>query len=955
MGSSQKKIPFHRHREAEEARKKREEDEAARVYAEFVESFKGDNTPGSKTFVRGGVIDPNEKLKAGPEGGKSKDGVSVPKKGSRYVPSFLPPPSQGRELEKKDEEKPREKEKGKTRHIDKFLEELKFEQELREKRNQEREGRHIDNSAPLSRFDELPDDFDPSGKFPGSFDDGDPQTTNLYVGNLSPKVDENFLLRTFGRFGPIASVKIMWPRTEEERRRQRNCGFVAFMNRADGQAAKDEMQGVVVYEYELKIGWGKSVALPAQALPAPPPGHMAIRNKEGNTVIISGPDGAPVTTTQSSELVLTPNIPDIVVAPPEDDHLRHVIDTMALYVLDGGCAFEQAVMERGRGNSLFDFLFDLRSKEHTYYVWRLYSFAQGDTLQRWRTEPFIMITGSGRWIPPPLPVNRSPEHDKESTSTFAAGRSKRVDLERALTDPQRDEFEDMLRALTLERSQIREAMGFSLDNADAAGEVVEVLTESLTLKETPVPTKVARLMLVSDILHNSSAPVKNASAYRTKFEATLPDIMESFNDLYRSITGRITAEALKERVLKVLQVWADWFLFSDAYLNGLRATFLRSGNSGVLPFHSICGDAPEIENKTSYEETYEGGKVNQDAALAVGKGAAMKELLGLPMAELERRCRHNGLSLCGGREMMVARLLNLDEAERERGYDREDDMKYGQNQLYRYTKDDSSWNVSNAGLRETNVETEKSPPALNQFGRGATSWHDKGSVSLETVVAPNKKEKSDPVLVSKWNREDDGSDDEDKSSQGLGLSYSSGSENAGDLGKTGAEVNMDPNVHTHPDTSINEEKRQKLRRLEVAVVEYRESLEERGLRNAEEIDKKVAVYRRQLESDFGLSDTTDDIGSKKSSSERRSSERREKRDDVRDATRKRRRSRSHSHSPERKPSERARERHRDRDRSHEIEIGREGSREKSGSRERDDHHNRDKTRDREKDRRRNEK
>ena len=47
---------------------KREEDEAARVYAEFVESFKGDNTPGSKTFVRGGVIDPNEKLKAGPEG-----------------------------------------------------------------------------------------------------------------------------------------------------------------------------------------------------------------------------------------------------------------------------------------------------------------------------------------------------------------------------------------------------------------------------------------------------------------------------------------------------------------------------------------------------------------------------------------------------------------------------------------------------------------------------------------------------------------------------------------------------------------------------------------------------------------------------------------------------------------------------------------------------------------------
>lgn len=47
---------------------KREEDEAARVYAEFVESFKGDSAPGSKAFVRGGVIDPNEKLKADSEG-----------------------------------------------------------------------------------------------------------------------------------------------------------------------------------------------------------------------------------------------------------------------------------------------------------------------------------------------------------------------------------------------------------------------------------------------------------------------------------------------------------------------------------------------------------------------------------------------------------------------------------------------------------------------------------------------------------------------------------------------------------------------------------------------------------------------------------------------------------------------------------------------------------------------
>ncbi|RID59484.1 LOW QUALITY PROTEIN: hypothetical protein BRARA_F02709 [Brassica rapa] len=266
---------------------------------------------------------------------------------------------------------------------------------------------------------------------------------------------------------------------------------------------------------------------------------------------------------------------------------------------------------------LFNFLFEPVSIEHTYYVWRLYSFAFD-----------CLIT---KWIPPPLPVTKSLEHDKESTDTYAAGRSRREEVERTLTDPQRDEFEDMLRALTLERSQIKEAIGFALDNADAAEEVVEVLTESLTLKETSIPTKVARLLLVSDILHNSSVPVKNASAYRTKFEAAVPDIMESFNDLYRSITGRITAEALKERVLKVLQVWADWFLFSDAYIYGLRATFLRSGTSGVTSFHSLCGDEPEIEKKGYIDNLSD--IINPDTALAIGKGAARNNYAEVQMKE----------------------------------------------------------------------------------------------------------------------------------------------------------------------------------------------------------------------------------------------------------------------------------------------------------------------------------
>lgn len=54
-----------------------------------------------------------------------------------------------------------------------------------------------------------------------------------------------------------------------------------------------------------------------------------------------------------------------------------------------------------------------------------------------------------------------------------------------------------------------------------------MLADALSLPETPVPVKVARLLLASDILHNSTAPVRNASRYRSLLEAALPDIFES--------------------------------------------------------------------------------------------------------------------------------------------------------------------------------------------------------------------------------------------------------------------------------------------------------------------------------------------------------------------------------------------------------------------------------------------
>ncbi|GJY83944.1 putative reverse transcriptase domain-containing protein [Tanacetum coccineum] len=150
---------------------------------------------------------------------------------------------------------------------------------------------------------------------------------------------------------------------------------------------------------------------------------------EDATVILSGPFGPPITSVpcQYSRLVLPPSVPDITVVMLEDSRLRKVIDKMDVYVLDGGCTFKQIIMERVRGNPLL---------------------------------------GS---------------ENEEIGATFAAGRSRHVETEHTLIDAQIDKFEDMMCALTVERIQIKEAMGFALDNVDVARKITKKGPELLVV------------------------------------------------------------------------------------------------------------------------------------------------------------------------------------------------------------------------------------------------------------------------------------------------------------------------------------------------------------------------------------------------------------------------------------------------------------------------------------------
>ena len=127
--------------------------------------------------------------------------------------------------------KKKEKEKKKS-NLEAFKEELKAIQEEREERHRYKsqvrsQGSSSAPSQPASNSrsstsasgstgtgSSLPIKDDTAKAFlsdrdslAGSHDTGDPTTTNVYLGNLSPQLTEQELMEMFGKYGPLVSRK----------------------------------------------------------------------------------------------------------------------------------------------------------------------------------------------------------------------------------------------------------------------------------------------------------------------------------------------------------------------------------------------------------------------------------------------------------------------------------------------------------------------------------------------------------------------------------------------------------------------------------------------------------------------------------------------------------------------------------------------------------------------------
>lgn len=129
----------------------------------------------------------------------------------------------------------------------------------------------------------------------------------------------------------------------------------------------------------------------------------------------------------------------------------------------------------------------------------------------------------------------------------------------------------MLRAVSGKRGELARCMAFSLEHAEAASEVTDIIVGSLLVDSTPVPRKVARLHLICDILHNSAASVPNAWKYRQEFQSRLGIVFDHLSSIYHSFPGRITAETFKNQIVAVLDIWEDWIVFTPDYIATLKS------------------------------------------------------------------------------------------------------------------------------------------------------------------------------------------------------------------------------------------------------------------------------------------------------------------------------------------------------------------------------------------------
>jgi U2-associated protein SR140 len=391
-------------------------------------------------------------------------------------------------------------------------------------------------------------------------------STNLFVSNLSPHITESHLIHLFGTYGPLASVKIMWPRNELNCRTA-NCGFVAFMSRTDAERA---LIGLKNYEH-MRINWGKSVKIPAHPVHIPPELYKLYSPPP--------PSGLPFNaqtydreTKPAAEFddKLLPNAV-IKVTIPFDRNLLMIIHRMIEFVVREGPEFEATIMNVEAENPDFNFLSEFQTPAHTYYRWKLYSILNGDPKNSWSMKPFRMYKNGSIWVPPTAPNYR----EGMPKELISPNRKENANL----SETQTNRLIYLIKNLTISRSSIANVMVFCVNHSNAIGDVLEILVDSFKNPATNPVKKTARLYLLSDILYNCRTKQIRTDLNEANSEIFF-DIFKQFHRTYKEFTHTQDKDCFKMKIFMVLRAWAFHNLYELKFITKLENVFLHGNEVG---------------------------------------------------------------------------------------------------------------------------------------------------------------------------------------------------------------------------------------------------------------------------------------------------------------------------------------------------------------------------------------
>lgn len=148
------------------------------------------------------------------------------------------------------------------------------------------------------------------------------------------------------------------------------------------------------------------------------------------------------------------------------------------------------------------------------------------------------------------------------------------------------QFEIMLRQISPKRYSIAKLMAFAIDHSESYKEIVDILIKSLLNVSTPVPRKIARLHLVSDILANSAVGISGAWRYRDEIQKHLDKVFDHLGLVRSVFPSKLSQNFFKERVEVVLRVWSELFIFPENILDGYILKLEGNGRKAVAELQS---------------------------------------------------------------------------------------------------------------------------------------------------------------------------------------------------------------------------------------------------------------------------------------------------------------------------------------------------------------------------------